>query len=240
MSFDGASLSLACQREVLFFERTDSTNRRARELGASGAPSGTLVAADGQSGGRGRLGRSWESPAGLNLYFSLLLRPPCEPAAAPLLCLATALAVAEATGRFIKWPNDVVDERDRKLAGILAELETTGPRLAFVVLGVGLNVNQSVFGPELPDAVGLGSGIDRSALLARVVERIEDRCAQAVHDPEGMLRAWRSRSRTLGRRVEVGTIVGVAEDVRADGALMVSTSDGVRAVLSGDVALIEG
>ncbi len=232
------ALSRACERDVVFFEETDSTNLRARELGRQGAPSGTLVVADGQTGGKGRLGRSWQSPPGLNLYFSLLLRPPISPEAAPLQCLATALAVADATQAVIKWPNDVVDREDHKLAGILAELETAGSRLAFVVLGVGLNVNQQRFPPELPDAVGLGHGIDRVALLARVVSRIEDRCAQAVHDPEAMLHAWRARSRTLGRRVRLGSVEGFAEDIGSDGALLVRTEDGLRAVLSGDVELI--
>jgi len=232
------ALSLACEREVVFRATTSSTNRDARELADEGAPSGTLVVADAQEAGRGRLGRSWHSPAGLNLYFSLVLRPPCRPEAAPLLCLATALAVAEANAAFIKWPNDVVDAQDRKLGGILAELETRGPHLAYVVLGVGLNVNQEVFPPELPNPACLGPGLDRIEVLSRTLFRIEDRCAEAVHDPAAMLRAWRARSRTLGRRVQVGTIAGIARDVRHDGALLVETESGVRALLSGDVELI--
>lgn len=236
---NAGSLSEALAREVVFHAVTGSTNADAHALATAGAASGTLVVTDHQTGGRGRLGRSWQSPPGLNLMFSLVLRPPCEPERAPLLCLATALGVAEAADAFIKWPNDVVDDQDRKLGGILAQLETRGRWLDFVVLGVGLNVNQVEFPPELVEAASVGPGLDRSELLVRCVERIEDRCAQAVHEPAAMLAAWRARSRTLGRRIQVGPIAGIARDVREDGALIVETEEGPKAVLSGDVALIE-
>ena len=125
---------------------TDSTNSHAVTLAESGAPHGTVVCADAQTGGRGRFGRTWESPPGLNLYVSLLLRPPVEPAQAPQLTLVTAVALAAAveasTGLSarLKWPNDLY-LGGRKAAGILAEMSADADRLRHVVIGAGLNVN---------------------------------------------------------------------------------------------------
>lgn len=129
-----------------FFQATDSTNSRAAELAGKGALEGTVVCADAQTAGRGRLGRSWESPPGVNLYLSLLLRPSLDPVKAPQLTLVTAVALAaaveEATGlrAALKWPNDLY-LGDRKAAGILAEMSADPDRLRHVVIGVGLNVN---------------------------------------------------------------------------------------------------
>lgn len=239
--FGAHTLSQACERDVVYAERTVSTNRDAFQLALDGAPGGTLVVADAQTGGKGRLGRSWEAAAGDSLLFSLVLRPPMAPTDAPKLCLAAALGVAEATGQAIKWPNDVVSDDGQKVAGILAELHAEIDRLHFVVLGVGLNVNQQSFPPELPHATSLarlGHRSPRAALLGRVVSAIEDRCAQVASDPEGVLRDWKARARTLGRSVQVGAIRGTAVDLRADGALIVDTGDRRVPVLTGDVQMV--
>ncbi|MCP4806963.1 MAG: biotin--[acetyl-CoA-carboxylase] ligase [Proteobacteria bacterium] len=240
--FGAHTLAHTCEREVVFHERTESTNRDAFRLALDGAPAGTLVVADVQSSGKGRLGRSWEGQPGESLLFSLVLRPPMAPTDAPKLCLAAALALAAVTGQHIKWPNDVVSEDGGKLAGILAEMHAEIDRLHFVVLGVGLNVHQAAFPPELPDATSLARlrrAEGRAALLGRVVSAIEARCAEVAITPDRVLADWKGRARTLGRRVRVGEIEGRAVDLRADGALIVDVGDRLVPVLTGDVQMVK-
>ena len=148
--------------------------------------------------------------------------------------LLWAAAMAEALDVHLKWPNDLVDADGRKLGGILAELEAVGEEVRFVVLGVGLNINQAEFPPELPLATSLrklrgGAPQDRAALLGRLIQAVE-----AVDVQRADLGLWRARAQTLGRRVRVGELEGVAQDIREDGALIV---DG-RPILAGDVELI--
>jgi len=238
-AFGPRTLRWRCEREVTWFDECDSTNTKAFRLGQEGAPSGTLVVAGRQTAGKGRLSRRWFSEHGLT--FSLLLRPPLRPAQAPLLCLATALGVADALDLRIKWPNDVWDEQGRKVAGILAELHAEVDRLHFVVLGVGINVNQMDFPEELPNPGSLAllrGPQDRAAVLAKVLQAIESRCAQVV-SPETMLEDWRQRSVTIGQRVRVGEVEGWATDLRSDGALLVNTEDGLVPVLAGDVHMVQ-
>lgn len=234
--FGAGVLSWRCARPVHYFPETDSTSRRAFALAMDGAESGTLVVADSQTAGRGRLGRSWVSPPGTNLYLSLVLRPPLQPAQAPLLCLAAAVGVAEACGALIKWPNDVLAPDGRKVAGILAELQAEVDALRFVVLGIGVNVNHAP--PDVPAASVSelrGAPQDRAALLGELVAAVERRCAQVGPDSPALLAAWRARSMTLGHRVRVGDVEGVAVDVRSDGALLL---DGGRAIVAGDVEMV--
>lgn len=230
-AFGAATLGWRCGRPVDYHPAIASTNVAARRLGREGAR-GALVVADHQTAGRGRRGRSWESPPGQNLMFSLLLHPPIPPQHAPRCVLLWAAAMAEVLDVSLKWPNDLVSADGRKVGGVLAELEAVGDEVHFVVLGVGINVNQTDFDPALPQAASLrqlrGQPQDRAALLGALVAGVE-----AV-DVTADLSAWRRRARTLGRRVRVAGIEGTAEDIREDGALMV---DG-RPVLAGDVELI--
>ena len=155
-------------RPLYFYEQTDSTNLRAKQEAESGAPQGTLSVADMQTAGRGRSGRTWNSPAGTNLYFSLILRPEYEIAKASMMTLVMALAVAggmEAVCRksyagvasdagipeiSIKWPNDIVIN-GKKVCGILTELCVEQGRIKYAVIGVGVNVGRQEFPPELAD-----------------------------------------------------------------------------------------
>ncbi|MBF0449017.1 MAG: biotin--[acetyl-CoA-carboxylase] ligase [Magnetococcales bacterium] len=147
---------LFAQEKIHFFETLDSTNIQAGILARAGALDGTVVVADHQSQGKGRLGRSWDSPSGLNLYFSLILRPDIYPRHAAQLTLLTGLALAEVVQAVggeavqIKWPNDLL-LGGRKLAGILTEMAVEADRIQFVVVGVGVNLNASVsdLSPEL-------------------------------------------------------------------------------------------
>lgn len=205
---------------LLRFERLDSTQTEARAQAEAGAPHGTVVLAEAQSAGRGRLDRRWDSPPGENLLFTVVLRPPVPVREAPLLTLGAAAGMALALDVRVKWPNDLVDEEGRKLGGILAELETRGERVDFVLLGVGLNVNQTAFPEWLPNATSLalrrGGPHDREDVLRRVVNAI---LGWSAHPDR--LDLWRRRSHTLGRRVRVGDREGVATGLRDDGALLV-------------------
>jgi BirA family biotin operon repressor/biotin-[acetyl-CoA-carboxylase] ligase len=213
------------------FRLTDSTNERARELAAGGAPHGTLVTADDQSAGRGRQGRTWTAPPRSALLMSLVLRDLRE-----TLPLVAAVAVCEAlpVEAAIKWPNDIW-VRGRKLAGILVEGR---PQEGWAVLGIGLNVGTAGFTPELREtATSLRlEGVDASVehVLRRVVEALDlwlDRPANEV------LAAWRERDALLGRPVRWAHGSGVARGVDETGALLVDTADGRVALQAGEVHL---
>lgn len=219
--------------------RTGSTNDDVRRMAAGGAPHGFTLVADVQTEGRGRRGRHWISPPGKNLMFSTLLRPRgLQPAHAGLLALAAAVAIVEACPAVplqIKWPNDVLGPDGRKVAGILAEAEWVQGNIAWAVIGIGLNIGAA---PELPTAACLadyGAEDERVNRAVRVIGHLIERCDQLVMDPDGVLDAWRSHAHTLGRRVTIDGITGVASDIDSGGALVVSTSTGLQRVVAGDV-----
>ena len=152
---------------VYHFEEVASTNDLAKELAARGAPEGTLIVAEAQSRGRGRLGRQWNSPPGTGLYVSLLLRPPLPPTEMPQITLTTAVAAARALKRVtgvapgIKWPNDLL-LAGKKLGGILTEMETESEQIRHLVVGLGLNVDTRAFPEELAaTATSLALGLGR-------------------------------------------------------------------------------
>lgn len=217
---------------------TGSTNDDARTLAAQGAPHGTLVVADTQSSGRGRRGRHWSSPPGENLYASFVLRPQIALADAPLLALVAGLAFAEALGAFtavpvrVKWPNDV-RAANRKLAGVLVEGSLRGSELAWVVLGVGVNVRGLEAPPGLESiATSLrmlrgGDDLARADVLAALCARLEARLDAFERDGfSGLHRDLTARCETLGARVTVEGVEGVAESIAADGALCIRTDAG--------------
>ncbi len=233
------------------FEVISSTNDRARELAEEGAGHGEVVIAESQTGGRGRRGRSWASPPGRNVTFSVILRPDLPPARAPELTLLAAVAVCDALRQAgvpaaIKWPNDVL-VRERKICGILTELASEPERVHWAVVGIGVNVNATVedFPEELRDAatsirIERGAPAPRALFAAACLTALEswlDRHAEEGFEPVRL--AWRERSCTLGREVVVSTpgreIAGRAEDVDELGALLVRTGERVERILSGDV-----
>jgi BirA family transcriptional regulator, biotin operon repressor / biotin---[acetyl-CoA-carboxylase] ligase len=236
---------------VHHFEEIGSTNDRARQLAEEGAGHGDLVIAEAQTGGRGRRGRSWSSPPGRNAYFSVILRPDLPPARAPELTLLASVALCDAlrlagVPALIKWPNDLL-VGGRKIAGILTELGMERGVVQWVVVGIGVNVNavEADFPEELRElatSVRLARGVPapRALLVAACLTALEewlDRHAEEGFEP--VRRAWRERSDTLGRevvvRTEAGELVGTAEDVDADGALLLRVSGRVTRILSGDV-----
>lgn len=219
---------------------TDSTNLRARELAAAGAPHGTLVTANEQRAGRGRQGRTWSAPAGRALLCSLVLRDPPE-----LVSLAAGVAVAEVadvataareqgTAAAIKWPNDVLVD-GRKVAGILAEGR---PLEGWAVLGVGLNVALRLadLPPEVQDRAGtLGLDPDQAeAVLARLLCALERWLAAP---PEAVLDAVRERDTLLGQPVRWSGGQGVVAGIDGQGRLVVATEEGRQALSAGEVHL---
>ncbi|MBF0369293.1 MAG: biotin--[acetyl-CoA-carboxylase] ligase [Magnetococcales bacterium] len=240
-----------------FYGKTGSTNDLAVQLARGGAGEGTVVVADRQTQGRGRLGRVWSSPPGINLYFSLVLRPPLEPRFAAQLTLLAGLALGEAitlagvSGITIKWPNDLL-LGGRKLGGILTEMDAEPDRVRFVVVGVGVNVNgdEKSFPAELRDqAVSLltvdGRRFQRATLLASFLKVFEK--WYHCYRQEGFApvrQGWLAMARIQGRRVEVNLLrerfIGRALDMDGDGFLLVEREDGVVSrVVAGDVTLLE-
>lgn len=215
----------------LHLRHTDSTNTRARELAAAGAPHGTLVTAAEQSAGRGRQGRVWSAPAGRALLCSVVVREPPR-----LLPLAAGVAVADVAGpeARLKWPNDVLIE-GRKVAGILVEGR---PQEHWAVVGVGLNValREADFPDELRARAGsLGLGPEAiEPTLQRLLARLE---AWLAAPPEAVLDAVRSRDALRGREIRWTGGVGRAAGIDGDGRLLVLTQDGPRALDAGEVHL---
>lgn len=240
-------------RRLELHTEIDSTNTRAVALARAGAPEGTLVLAEAQTAGRGRLGRRWHAPPGGALLMSLLLRPPLPPTRAQWATMICALAAAEAVAEVagleagLKWPNDLVFA-GRKLGGMLTELGARdADTLDYVVVGLGLNVNLDPAGlpetitPATSLAAELGRPISRLELLLAWLARAEGHYGRLLAG-ESPRDAWRRRLTTLGQAVQVGTaeevVAGVAEDVDEDGALLVRTAGGeLRRMLAGDVTL---
>jgi BirA family transcriptional regulator, biotin operon repressor / biotin---[acetyl-CoA-carboxylase] ligase len=211
---------------------TDSTNERAKELAAGGAPHGTLVTADEQSAGRGRQGRVWTAPPRSAVLMSLVVREPRE-----MLPLTAAVAVCDAlpVDCAIKWPNDVWLDR-RKLAGILVEGR---PQQGWAVLGVGLNVHTTEFPAELDGlATSLrlaGIETDVEAILTSIMQSL-DRWLGAP--PPAVLDAWRRRDAIRGERVRWASGEGTAAGIDDSGALLVEVGEGRIALEAGEIHLL--
>lgn len=238
------------------FLEAGSTNLEALQLARDGAPHGSLVLAESQSAGRGRLDRKWESPAGQGLTFSLILRPQLPPRAAPQLTLVAASALAHCIRhRFdlparIKWPNDILIRR-RKTAGILTEMQSEADRIRFVVIGIGINCNQEAGDlsgpyryPATSIAAQLGSRIDRQDFLADLLGDLEVRFEQMQHRGfSSLIQELRDYSDVLGAQVVIesmGKIIeGQVEGLTSEGALKVRTKAGACAVIwAGDITRI--
>jgi len=242
-----AGLPLGLPLELL--EQTGSTNDIAAMRASAGAPHGALILAEQQSCGRGRLGRKWFSPAGQNLYMSLVLRPAVPAERLATITLAIGLAVAEGVEPFVpgvpvqvKWPNDV-HIAHKKAVGILVEASTSGAGTFQLVAGIGINVLQTSFDPEIADiatSIALhGPAPERAAVLICVLERLSDRLRQFESAGIGvMLPGLRGRDATFGRRVKCVAGEGIGEGIEEDGTLRVrlATGESLR-VQAGDVDL---
>jgi len=239
-------------RPIHYFASIDTTMRRAAELAEQGEPEGAVVVAEEQTAGRGRLGRSWASPAGSGLYLSLVLRPRIAAADAPALTLALGLAVGRAVHRLagiacdLRWPNDVLIG-ERKCAGILSEMAAEGAQVRYVIAGIGVNVNQAEFPPHLAaTATSLrqqtGAEYSREALLAEILAEVDRYLAVLVdRGPAAIVELFtRASSYAAGRRVVVssgsGDVRGVTAGLTPAGVLLLRHDDGtVTPVLAGSV-----
>lgn len=237
------------------YPELDSTNTRLKAMASQGAEHGTVVLADSQTGGRGRMGRSFSSPAGMGVYLSILLRPDCPPAelmhltcaAAAAMCRAVESAAGFLPG--IKWTNDLVWGR-RKLAGILTEMGLNpGGKVDWAIVGIGVNCCQKEadFPPELRDracslAMVSGGEIDRAKVAAAMLEQLREMDQSLLSGKAEMLRFYRENCVTIGKDVSIvkGEEVrhGRALDVDDEGALVVRFTDGrTQAVSSGEVSV---
>ena len=241
-------------RDLFFYEETGSTNDDIKQMANEGALNGTLVVADRQSAGRGRRGRAWISPKGEAVYMSLLLRPKCMPNQASALTLVMALAVTEAMeelapGRSgIKWPNDIV-MNGKKVCGILTEMALEQTTIDYVVIGVGINVNQSIFDTEIATiatsiALELGRKITRTELIGRILHYFEKEYAEfaKTYDLGSLMERYNGYLLNRDTQVRVldpkGEYEGFALGINSQGELMVKRQNGeIEAVYAGEVSV---
>ncbi|WP_035710588.1 biotin--[acetyl-CoA-carboxylase] ligase [Salibacterium aidingense] len=239
---------------ITYKQEVASTQEVAHQLSREGAPEGTVVAADTQIKGKGRLNREWYSPSGTGLWFSLILRPDIIPQRAPQLTLMTAVAVTEgihaATGLHpqIKWPNDILME-GKKTAGILTEMQSEPDRVQAVIIGIGLNINQrkDQFPEELRDkATSLaeengGGSFYRADIIAAVLERMEYWYYHYLdYGFSDIRRRWEELAVTIGSQITAisvsKTVTGLAEGITDDGVLLIKKADGsIEQIYSADI-----
>ena len=237
--------------EIRYQPSVGSTNTEVKQMALTGAPGGSLCLCEEQTAGRGRLGRTWASPAGAGLWQSVLLRPRLKPEHAPLITLGAAMAMAQAVRETcgmdvrIKWPNDLVCG-GKKLCGILLEMSAEPDAIEYVVVGIGLNVYHSAVPPELLHQAAAIEDFTqpprRCVILTHYLAALEDIITRLEERGfDGIIDDYRALSCTLGSDVRVTgsvNLTGHAEDLDASGALMVRTEDGaLHRVLSGDVSV---
>ena len=244
-------------KAISYHITTDSTNRIAKELANGGAADGTIVIAEEQTGGKGRLGRSFFSPKYKSILMSIILKPNFLPHEAPKCTLMTAVAVANAMIRFnlqpaIKWPNDLLYD-GRKIVGILTEISAEMSRINYIVIGIGINVNinREEFPEDIRDiAASLaevkGESVSRIDFLKALLEEFDKLYIEATQNGfDEILNQWRKYNITLGKKIRVipagsdEEFSAIAEDIDSEGALIVKTDRGLEKVYAGDVSIRE-
>ena len=243
--------------QLHYYEEIDSTNDEAFRLGVNGAQEGTVVLADSQTKGKGRLQRSWHSPAGSNIYTSIILRPQIDQARAPQISLLAGVAVAEVLeiycpGRIqLKWPNDVLID-GKKVCGILSQLKTKVNEIDFIVLGMGININISCnqFPPEIFNlatslAIETGREFSRLELIISLYENLAKWYMQLLQNGFVPIKEkWLSLTPMIGKSVQVmfreEAVSGKAIGLDEDGSLLLLTTGNKEIrVLAGDATIIK-
>lgn len=239
--------------EIYYFDSIDSTNTKAKELAEEGHPSGTLVVADRQTAGKGRRGRSWESPSGIGIFMTLMLKPEINPNHASMLTLVAAMATTRAIRRvtgvpaMIKWPNDIV-MNGKKVCGILTEMSAQFDYINHIVIGIGINVHNEDFPEEIAQtasSIYLESGqhIHRASLIEAFLEEFEDVYAEYLktEDMEGLQKEYDAMLVNRGRQVRVldpkEPFEGKAMGITKKGELIVDTWESRKLVSSGEVSV---
>lgn len=245
---------------IHYFDETGSTNAVLSRLAANGASEGTTVIADKQTSGKGRLGRKWISPPGMNLYISVLFRPSIPAWESPLLTFLASIALVETikktgvSNTSIKWPNDVLID-GKKAAGVLTEMEPRGDRVDYIVVGVGVNINMTKaeinremgetarFATSLKES--LGTDVDRAKFTGDFLLELES--WHQIFNRRGktsLIKEWTERWGGYNKRVRVSSedgsvIEGVATGIDGEGHLLLKKDDGspVR-IITGDVSVI--
>ncbi|MFA5059246.1 MAG: biotin--[acetyl-CoA-carboxylase] ligase [Candidatus Omnitrophota bacterium] len=240
-------------KKIEYHETCSSTMDLAFQKGVDGAPEGTVVFSDGQSKGRGRLGRAWFSPKGKGIYMSVILRPQLNPTQAAQLTLLTGVAVSQAVkntsniSALIKWPNDILVHH-KKLAGILTEISAEIDRVKFVIVGIGINVNAKL-DQLVPGATSIlaenkhpVSRVDLAKEILREIEKWYLLFQSSGFEP--VAKKWKELSATLHKRVRIadpaGVIEGIAVDIDHDGGLLIRKDSGVIVKkMAGDVVVVK-
>jgi BirA family biotin operon repressor/biotin-[acetyl-CoA-carboxylase] ligase len=240
-------------REVLYYAETTSTNDIAIELAGMDAKEGTLVIADSQTKGRGRLDRKWVASAGTSILASLILRPAIELSQVNRIVLITTISIIHAIRNvtnlpaLVKWPNDIVIN-DKKIAGILAESKTEKNSLSFVVVGFGINVNipKGNFPEEIADiatslSIESEREVSRVYLLQEILKQIESRYLRL--NDNGFLDEWKSLSATIGSQIQIEypdrIRTGLVTDIDENGALIVQLDTGdIKHIMNDDIVKI--
>lgn len=241
-------------RKAYCYSSIGSTNELAMRLGQQGAEEGTVIIADEQSKGKGRFGRSWASSKGQGIWMSVILKPDpsLEPTTALSLVAAYSVAVAlrEVVGvrTMIKWPNDV-RVGEKKICGILAELSRDAKGNQLVVLGIGVNVNQSTFTGDLETVatsvkIETGESMPRLPLIRKLLQNLEKFYFQSKKDGfSGIIKGVREISSLMGKRVELAlgseSVTGYVQDIDEMGRLIIRTDDGgIREILAGEAKTV--
>ena len=243
-------------KQLRIYEELTSTNDKIREFAEAGADEGLAILANEQTGGRGRLSRKWDSPPNMGLWFSILLRPNLNLKKSGLLPLTAAVAVADGIERELaikpqtKWPNDLLLQ-GKKFCGILSEAKIIEDNFKFIILGIGINLNQKL--QNFPDtfrshatslSLHVNKKIDKTALLAKILESFEKWYHELAKKRfNSILKEWKTRCAHLGSQVKIVTpneeITGIAEDISKNGLLLLRTQDGERKeILAGDCHLL--
>jgi BirA family biotin operon repressor/biotin-[acetyl-CoA-carboxylase] ligase len=253
---DGLNTGVFGKGDIVYLPETDSTNTRAKDMAARGAPEGTLIVAEKQTGGRGRRGRSWFSPPSDGIYASLILRPIMSPGEAPRITLMTSVAVAEALLSLtqlkvrIRWPNDIL-VNGKKIAGILTEISTEMDGVDYIVVGLGLNVNtpsesfpEEISGGATSILMETGKQFPRAPLVRAYLEWYEKYYEMFKKDGFGsIMRRWKELADIVGQQVTVSVIdkkyIGEVVDVDGDGVLILKDNNrDTHRIFSGDVTLM--
>lgn len=243
--------SRAFGREIYAFDSLESTNLAARSLAGQGAGHGALVIAEEQTSGRGRQGRTWIAEKGKNLTFSVILRPRSRSASAGIIPLYAGLSVAEAIRPMIhrppvcKWPNDILFG-DKKVCGILSESCLSPGEIAHVIVGIGINVNQTNFPPEIAGkATSLasvsGGPLGRIEVLASILRSLELWYEKVeAGDSPAILKSWMEYATMFGKPVRVNQegrmIEGIALGLADDGGLLIQSDEKEIKILTGEIA----